>query len=192
MILYQFAARLGRRSSSIGRRSPIRRSSPRQGPSRLPRARARARPPARPPAAPARPLTPSLPSLASRLPPVRVAAPPGGQTSWSLGWGADAAPAPARRTGRGAGQFVPSETGASAYAPAAAPAYSAPAPAYSAPEPAAYSAPLSAAPGRATGVTGSSNAFARGANQNQGNVLTDRPTSKVLAPPGGRSSIVFG
>jgi SPIRAL1-like protein len=38
----------------------------------------------------------------------------------------------------------------------------------------------------------SSNAYASGANQNCGNVLTDRRTTKVSAPPGGHSSIVFG
>jgi SPIRAL1-like protein len=36
-----------------------------------------------------------------------------------------------------------------------------------------------------------SNAHANGANQNCGNFITDRPTSRVLAPPGGVSSI-FG
>jgi SPIRAL1-like protein len=38
----------------------------------------------------------------------------------------------------------------------------------------------------------SSNAYANGANQNCGNVLTDRRTTRVSAPPGGHSSIVFG
>jgi SPIRAL1-like protein len=38
----------------------------------------------------------------------------------------------------------------------------------------------------------SSNSFANGDSQNVGNVLTDRPTSRVLQPPGGRSSITFG
>ena len=38
----------------------------------------------------------------------------------------------------------------------------------------------------------SSNAYANGHSQNTGNVLTDRPTSKVTQPPGGRSSITFG
>jgi len=38
----------------------------------------------------------------------------------------------------------------------------------------------------------SSNAYANGATQNCGNVLTDRRTTKVSAPPGGHSSIVFG
>jgi len=46
------------------------------------------------------------------------------------------------------------------------------------------------AAGGAGGV--SSNAYANGANQNCGNVLTDRRTTKVSAPPGGHSSIVFG
>mmetsp|Transcript_19645 Transcript_19645/g.45917 ORF Transcript_19645/g.45917 Transcript_19645/m.45917 type:complete len:181 (+) Transcript_19645:18-560(+) len=34
----------------------------------------------------------------------------------------------------------------------------------------------------------SANAFASGTNQNCGNFITDRPTSRVLAPPGGKSS----
>jgi SPIRAL1-like protein len=38
----------------------------------------------------------------------------------------------------------------------------------------------------------SSNAYAVGSNQNAGNFLTDRRTTRVLAHPGGRSSIVFG
>lgn len=40
---------------------------------------------------------------------------------------------------------------------------------------------------RAGGV--SSNVFAQGSNQNCGNVMTDRASSRVLAPPGGRSSL---
>jgi len=38
----------------------------------------------------------------------------------------------------------------------------------------------------------SSNAYANGSNQNAGNVLTDRPTTRVHQPPGGASSIIFG
>jgi hypothetical protein len=38
----------------------------------------------------------------------------------------------------------------------------------------------------------SSNAYANGASQNVGNVITDRPTSRVTQPPGGRSTISFG
>lgn len=37
----------------------------------------------------------------------------------------------------------------------------------------------------------SSNAYANGASQNTGNVITDRPTSRVTQPPGGVSSISF-
>lgn len=38
----------------------------------------------------------------------------------------------------------------------------------------------------------SSNAFACGNNQNCGNVLTNRPTTLLHAPPGGRSTIQLG
>ncbi|CAK0831499.1 unnamed protein product, partial [Prorocentrum cordatum] len=38
----------------------------------------------------------------------------------------------------------------------------------------------------------SSNAYATGSNQNVGNVVTDRRTTYVAQPPGGRSQISFG
>mmetsp|Transcript_106043 Transcript_106043/g.167470 ORF Transcript_106043/g.167470 Transcript_106043/m.167470 type:complete len:230 (-) Transcript_106043:93-782(-) len=38
----------------------------------------------------------------------------------------------------------------------------------------------------------SSNRFASGANQNCGNIITDRPTTRVHQAPGGRSQIVLG
>ncbi|CAN0468602.1 unnamed protein product, partial [Hapterophycus canaliculatus] len=38
----------------------------------------------------------------------------------------------------------------------------------------------------------SSNAYASGSNQNSGNFMTGRPTTRVRAPPGGVSSITFG
>jgi hypothetical protein len=38
----------------------------------------------------------------------------------------------------------------------------------------------------------SSNAYANGANQNCGNSITDRRTTRVLQPPGGSSQICFG
>ena len=38
----------------------------------------------------------------------------------------------------------------------------------------------------------SSNSFASGSNMNCGNVITDRPSSRVLNPPGGKSSITLG
>jgi hypothetical protein len=37
----------------------------------------------------------------------------------------------------------------------------------------------------------SSNVFAQGSRMNTGNYITDRPTSRVTQPPGGRSSISF-
>ncbi len=37
----------------------------------------------------------------------------------------------------------------------------------------------------------SSNEYASGSSQNTGNVITDRPTSRVTQPPGGKSSISF-
>ena len=47
--------------------------------------------------------------------------------------------------------------------------------------------------GIGSGIGGSSavsaNAFASGSNQTSGNVMTGRPTSRVLAPPGGHCSI---
>jgi SPIRAL1-like protein len=42
--------------------------------------------------------------------------------------------------------------------------------------------------GAAKGTT-SANVFANGANQNCGNFITDRPTSRVLSAPGGKSSM---
>ena len=38
----------------------------------------------------------------------------------------------------------------------------------------------------------SSNLYANGNSQNTGNVLTDRPSSRVTQPPGGKSQITFG
>eukprot|EP01059_Diplonema_ambulator_P034240 TRINITY_DN7586_c0_g1_i1.p2 TRINITY_DN7586_c0_g1~~TRINITY_DN7586_c0_g1_i1.p2 ORF type:complete len:117 (+),score=28.11 TRINITY_DN7586_c0_g1_i1:68-418(+) len=39
--------------------------------------------------------------------------------------------------------------------------------------------------------TQSSNAWASNSNQNCGNMITDRPSTRVHAPPGGKSSISF-
>jgi len=38
----------------------------------------------------------------------------------------------------------------------------------------------------------SSNSFANGSNQNCGNMITDRSSTRIHAPPGGVSSITFG
>eukprot|EP01059_Diplonema_ambulator_P034241 TRINITY_DN7586_c0_g2_i2.p2 TRINITY_DN7586_c0_g2~~TRINITY_DN7586_c0_g2_i2.p2 ORF type:complete len:114 (+),score=21.13 TRINITY_DN7586_c0_g2_i2:37-378(+) len=40
-------------------------------------------------------------------------------------------------------------------------------------------------------TTQSSNAWASNSNQNCGNMITDRPSTRVHAPPGGKSSITF-
>jgi len=37
----------------------------------------------------------------------------------------------------------------------------------------------------------SSNKFANGSNMNCGNFITDKPTTRVVAPPGGKSQICF-
>jgi len=42
------------------------------------------------------------------------------------------------------------------------------------------------------GNAGHSNNYHRPGGQNVGNFLTDKPSSRVLAPPGGASSITFG
>ena len=56
--------------------------------------------------------------------------------------------------------------------------------------------PMSAAFGASSAEvrTGSlANNYSRpGGQQNVGNFLTDRPSSRVLAPPGGKSQITFG
>lgn len=54
--------------------------------------------------------------------------------------------------------------------------------------------PLGYAPATGGGVQAalSSNLFASGASQNCGNVLTDRPSSRVTAPPGGHSTFAIG
>ena len=41
-------------------------------------------------------------------------------------------------------------------------------------------------------INSSNNVFANGNNMNCGNVLTERPSSRVLNPPGGKSSVTFG
>ncbi|KAJ9473268.1 hypothetical protein DIPPA_08073 [Diplonema papillatum] len=60
--------------------------------------------------------------------------------------------------------------------------------------PAAAAPPASQPPQRAQQPAGrglSSNAWASNANQNCGNMITDRPTTRIHAPPGGKSSITF-
>jgi len=49
-----------------------------------------------------------------------------------------------------------------------------------------------AAASPSVGVTCSSNKFASGANQNCGNVITDRPTTRLHQAPGGASTLSLG
>uniref|UniRef100_A0A7S1ZUX8 Uncharacterized protein n=1 Tax=Trieres chinensis TaxID=1514140 RepID=A0A7S1ZUX8_TRICV len=55
-------------------------------------------------------------------------------------------------------------------------------------------AAASAAPSYAAGCRSSvsSNAYASGSDMNSGNVITNRPSSRVSQPPGGRSQITLG
>ncbi|KAL4458125.1 hypothetical protein ABPG75_012990 [Micractinium tetrahymenae] len=109
----------------------------------------------------------------------RVLAPPGGHMSWSLSGDAPADVIKARPAGSPAKPM-----------PAAVAAV------------AAGTAPLSAAamPSKAgeeegdlpRGEPAGGNNYSRPQGQNVGNFLTDKPSSRVLAPPGGGSSIVFG
>lgn len=66
---------------------------------------------------------------------------------------------------------------------------------YEAPKPAALKTTTSHNSATTTTVqkTGvSSNRYASGSNQNCGNVITDRSTTRIHAPPGGRSSFTLG
>lgn len=102
----------------------------------------------------------------------RVLAPPGGQTNWSFGGDM---PAPHVKA-------------------AAKPAHAAPvmhmqavagSEAVAHPESSSLDMGSREAPGH-------SNNYSRPSGQNVGNFMTDKPSSRVLAPPGGGSSIVFG
>lgn len=98
-------------------------------------------------------------------PTTRVAAPPGGSSSFSLGWDADPQQ-PVRPGSRTSGQ------------------------AYGAGAPSTVPPQQDQAFGGRSRVSG--NSYANGSNQNCGNVLTDHPSTRVAAPPGGTSSISFG
>jgi SPIRAL1-like protein len=148
----------------------------------------------------------------------RVHAPPGGGSSLSWAFGGEEAPAaassvsgwpergsrptsaashpvlhrplanPAQGRGRKVEKEITGKVGGAAAAAAPAPLreishshFAAPAPAMA---PAAKCAPA------AGGV--SMNKFANGASQNTGNVMTDRSSTRIHAPPGGRSQITFG
>jgi hypothetical protein len=107
-------------------------------------------------------------NMLTEVPTTRVCAPPGGHSSIQLG-GDDAIPQP-RATPRGSSDSHPRDV-------------------------TPRRSSVASGSGEAFGNTPkrtSSNAFARGNNPNSGNMLTERPTSRVSAPPGGKSSIAFG
>lgn len=97
-------------------------------------------------------------------PTTRLHAPPGGATTFSFGEASPARPAPVSRASQ---QAAASDARSNVNSQV-------------------FGAPSG-------GVHASSaNAFANGADQNCGNVITDRPTTRLHAPPGGRSQISFG
>eukprot|EP01060_Flectonema_neradi_P031815 TRINITY_DN4929_c0_g1_i1.p1 TRINITY_DN4929_c0_g1~~TRINITY_DN4929_c0_g1_i1.p1 ORF type:complete len:116 (+),score=9.17 TRINITY_DN4929_c0_g1_i1:49-396(+) len=97
----------------------------------------------------------------------RVVASPGGDSTFSLGWGEPEPQKPAKAVATPP-QQVPVSTAADA-------------------APVGQAAPVTA-PRR---TSQSSNAWASNACQNSGNVISDRPTTRIHAPPGGKSSICF-
>lgn len=116
------------------------------------------------------------------IPTTRVAAPPGGKSSISLGW--DPAPAPAR--GKGASRGSPSPDGPGA------PGFGGGRPDGPGPSPAQVPcAGRARPPDEVYGVRPreSSNSYASGNSQNTGNVLTGVSTTRVLRPPGGHSEM---
>jgi SPIRAL1-like protein len=118
-------------------------------------------------------------------PTTRLHAPPGGQSQIAsiLSWGGDDEPSTnsrAQRAARGPAVPAPASFGVDPMQRAREPA----------PNFESRRNDYAQAAGGNGGV--SSNAYASGANQNCGNVLTDRRTTRVSAPPGGHSSIVFG
>jgi len=113
--------------------------------------------------------------LGSR-PSTRVHAPPGGASSICFGASEPVTRAPVRKA-------APVAPAAKREEPVAAPK---PKPVLR--ETNVPAEPAAAAPkGRV-----SSNAFANGSNQNCGNFITDRPTTRLHAPPGGKSSFSLG
>eukprot|EP00929_Paragymnodinium_shiwhaense_P067251 TRINITY_DN33869_c0_g1_i1.p1 TRINITY_DN33869_c0_g1~~TRINITY_DN33869_c0_g1_i1.p1 ORF type:complete len:404 (+),score=29.89 TRINITY_DN33869_c0_g1_i1:143-1354(+) len=117
----------------------------------------------------------------------RLHAPPGGKSSFSLGWSEEQQPAPRQRHPSNYGQ-QPEAWGpggpSSGRGPASGPpqqgGYGRSGPSHS---------PRQAVP---SGGRVSSNAFATGSNQNCGNVMTDVSSTRVNAPPGGASSMTLG
>ena len=109
-------------------------------------------------------------------PTTRIHHAPGGASSFSLSWddsGKENTAAPARAPA--VARFAKKDVEVAPKIGAAGPARVEPL------------APAPAAP--VAGERTSSNVWASGANQNSGNFITDRPTTRVHAAPGGKSSM---
>mmetsp|Transcript_23743 Transcript_23743/g.64603 ORF Transcript_23743/g.64603 Transcript_23743/m.64603 type:complete len:408 (-) Transcript_23743:238-1461(-) len=131
-------------------------------------------------------------NVLSDTPTTRVAQAPGGRSSLSLGWG-DADEGGGRRQepvlGRGGRRQEP-PAGGQARSPRSPTDFGGPGPRgepgggqlFSGNPQAGYAAGM--APQRST-----SNAYASGANQNSGNVMSDVASTRVSKPPGGASSV---
>eukprot|EP00750_Incisomonas_marina_P001538 INCI11311.1.p1 GENE.INCI11311.1~~INCI11311.1.p1 ORF type:complete len:395 (+),score=66.34 INCI11311.1:381-1565(+) len=134
----------------------------------------------------------------------RVAQQPGGNSSFSLGWGSSE-PQARQSTGR---RQVPQPQQQSPFGYSQQPqqqqqptmqshgGYGSPAP-YGNSGPGGGGRSGGGGSGVAFGANpdrmrGSSNAFANGASQNTGNYISDRSSTRIHAPPGGRSSLTFG
>lgn len=142
-------------------------------------------------------------NVLSDTPTTRVAAPPGGRSSISLGWdtssASDARPAgyrPAVASPVKPQQYYDKDPGYRGGSPAQPQQYYDEDPAsspYKAGFPSPQRGPAPARPPPNEAIHGarpreSSNQYACGSNQNQGNFLTDTPTTRVLRPPGGSST----
>ena len=127
----------------------------------------------------------------------RIHAPPGGASTISFGDQYTAPPPPKQQPGLVLGTPTQPATPESAESvedgPAPIPMMELP-PAPSAVEVEVLppAAPAVAVPVEAAASAMSANAYATGSNQNSGNFMTGRPTTRVRAPPGGASSITFG
>ncbi|KXZ41945.1 hypothetical protein GPECTOR_238g563 [Gonium pectorale] len=133
----------------------------------------------------------------------KVLAPPGGASQISFGnYTEPAAPAPQHYHQQAAAGYGHSSAGPSYGSPAPyATSYGAPAQqqqqagyGYGSPSVGPDGRPITAGAKSNEARSGAlSNNYSRpGGQQNVGNFITDRPSSKVLAPPGGRSQISFG
>eukprot|EP00930_Biecheleria_cincta_P105178 TRINITY_DN9776_c0_g1_i1.p1 TRINITY_DN9776_c0_g1~~TRINITY_DN9776_c0_g1_i1.p1 ORF type:complete len:327 (+),score=31.34 TRINITY_DN9776_c0_g1_i1:85-1065(+) len=128
-------------------------------------------------------------NVLSDTPTTRVAAPPGGRSSISLGWDTSSASErqPAASGGYRAAAGSPVKPQQQYYDEDAT---SSP---YTAGFPSPQRGPAPVRDPPSEDVHGarprvSSNQYACGSNQNQGNFLTDTPTTRVLRPPGGSST----